>query len=280
MAANVDTAHRLAPARPGTLRLRIQSALVLAPAALVAVWLGGPFLSALTVLAGSLMGWEWTRLCGHGRVGSRGAAIIAVIIAAILCGAFGAPLLALALLGGGALLIGALGRHSGEPVLAVFGLLWIGLPCTALLWLAQDVAAGRTTVLWILAVVWATDIGAYAAGRVLGGPRLAPRLSPNKTWAGLIGGILCAAAAGTATALVLGLPVGPPLPLVSGFLAIVAQSGDLAESMAKRHFGVKDSSGLIPGHGGLLDRLDGMLTVIPAVAFLSLLGGGSVVTWR
>ena len=135
-------------------------------------------------------------------------------------------------------------------------------------------------LLWMLAVVWATDIGAYAAGRTLGGPRLAPRWSPRKTWAGLIGGIFCAALAGWAAARLLELPSALPLVLVSAGLAIIGQFGDLAELMAKRRFGVKDTSGLIPGHGGLLDRLDGLLAVIPAVALLTVIGGGSVLSWR
>jgi phosphatidate cytidylyltransferase len=160
------------------------------------------------------------------------------------------------------------------------GSLWVGFPCIILLWLVQSGSAGRGTLLWLFGVVWATDIGAYAAGRQLGGPLLAPRWSPRKTWAGLIGGILCAALAGWATARLLGAAAVLPLVMVSAGLAIVEQFGDLAESVAKRRFGVKDASSLIPGHGGLLDRLDGLLAVIPAVALLTLFGGGSVLTWR
>ena len=156
----------------------------------------------------------------------------------------------------------------------------MALPCIILLWLVQSGSASRGTLFWVFAVVWATDIGAYAAGRQMGGPLLAPRWSPRKTWAGLGGGIICAALAGWATAGVLGATPVLPLVLVSAGLAIVEQFGDLAESVAKRRFGVKDASSLIPGHGGLLDRLDGLLAVIPAVALLTLLGGGSVLTWR
>jgi phosphatidate cytidylyltransferase len=160
------------------------------------------------------------------------------------------------------------------------GCLWVALPCIILLWLAQSASAGRNTLLWVFAIVWATDIGAYAIGRLLGGPQLAPRWSPRKTWAGLLGGICCAALAGWATARALGAAPVLPLVLVSAGLAIVEQFGDLAESVAKRRFGVKDASSLIPGHGGLLDRLDGLLAVIPAVALLTWIGGGSVLTWR
>jgi phosphatidate cytidylyltransferase len=167
-----------------------------------------------------------------------------------------------------------------DPRWTAFGALWVALPCVCLLWLARDGLAGRPTLLWLLAVVWATDIGAYAAGRTFGGPRLAPRWSPNKTWTGLLGGIVCAALTGWATAAWLGISPAAPLAGVSAGLAIVEQFGDLAESVAKRRFGVKDSSGLIPGHGGLLDRLDGLLAVIPVVALLTLIGGRSLLAWR
>jgi phosphatidate cytidylyltransferase len=286
MVAIVDTAPPLGrgkaspPTKTGALRLRVLSAFVLAPLALAAVWFGSPFLPLMILGAGAVMGWEWARLCGRGRIGSRGVLIIATVVTGILVGTAGDVWFAVATAILGSLLVGVLGRGGKDPLLAALGILWIGLPCIALAWLAQDPVAGRSTVLWILAIVWATDIGAYIVGRTLGGPRLAPRMSPNKTWSGLLGGMLCATGAGVATALITGAPVLSPLPLLSGVLAIVAQSGDLAESVAKRHFGVKDSSGLIPGHGGLLDRLDGLLAVIPAVALLSLAGGSSVVTWR
>ncbi|HZS83713.1 MAG TPA: phosphatidate cytidylyltransferase [Stellaceae bacterium] len=262
------------------LRRRVLSALMLAPVALFAVWLGGPVLSAVTALAGALMAWEWARLCGRGRLGTRGIIAIVAIVAATAVATGGAPIAALGLILAATGLVVFLGSRSFETVIAAFGLVWIGIPCIALVWLSQDATAGRATVFWILAVVWATDIGAYGFGRTLGGPRLAPRASPNKTWSGLLGGILCASVAGTLAAVAFGAALSPMLPALSALLAIIAQSGDLAESMMKRHFGVKDSSNLIPGHGGLLDRLDGLLTVIPTVAFLSILAGGSMMTWR
>ena len=139
---------------------------------------------------------------------------------------------------------------------------------------------GTVVLLLVGMGVALSDVCAYVAGRVLRGPRLAPQWSPGKTWAGLIGGTGCAALAGWGTAGILGISAALPLVLASAGLAIVEQFGDLAESVAKRRFGVKDSSGLIPGHGGLLDRLDGLLAVIPAVALLSLIDDGGVLTWR
>jgi phosphatidate cytidylyltransferase len=181
--------------------------------------------------------------------------------------------------GGGRRGCGRRRRGRNHPGWLASGTLWIALPCVLLLWLAQRDGSGRATLLWILAVVWATDIGAYAFGSRIGGPRLAPRWSPGKTWAGLFGGMFCAALAGWAAARLIGAPAALPLVMLSAGLAIVDQFGDLAESVAKRRFGVKDSSDLIPGHGGLLDRLDGLLAVVPAVALLAALRGGNVLAW-
>lgn len=159
------------------------------------------------------------------------------------------------------------------------GLLYIVPPCLALLWLRSDPALGRETLFWLLALVWATDIGAYASGRLIGGPRLAPAISPKKTWAGLIGGACCAGATGAAAAALLGKGALLPLAALSAILAVVSQGGDLLESWVKRRFDTKDSSNLIPGHGGLLDRVDGLLAAAAAVALIDLVAGGKVLEW-
>lgn len=259
-----------------SLRLRVLSALVLAPLPLAAIWFGGPVLQILIAAAAVVMAWEWSRLCGGGF------ALIAVVAMSVAAAVAGGGLVGAAVAMLGALAIWGIEQHQpgGAPMWMAAGCLWVALPCIILLWLAQSETAGRATLLWVFAIVWATDIGAYAVGRFVGGPRLAPRWSPGKTWAGLVGGIVCAAIAGWVTACVLGLSPALPLVLVSAGLAVVEQFGDLAESVAKRRFGVKDASSLIPGHGGLLDRLDGLLAVIPAVALLTWIGGGSVLTWR
>jgi phosphatidate cytidylyltransferase len=299
MAATADTAHPLArdsaavqdgpgphdAGRAGAksaqaLRQRVLSALVLAPVGLAAAWLGPPLLSAVIAVAAGLMAWEWGRLCRASAPNLTG--IVGIVVASVIAAALGTPRIGLVIAGLGSIAAALASRGSGRAVLVACGILWIAVPSLAMIWLAldPDPDVGRNTVLWLLAVVWATDIGAYAAGRSFGGPRLAPRLSPNKTWSGLIGGVVCAAVVGGSVAFFINSTIVITILLLSGILAVVAQIGDLAESMAKRHFGVKDTSGLIPGHGGLLDRLDGMLAVIPAVALLSLFGGGSVLTWR
>ncbi|HUC71982.1 MAG TPA: phosphatidate cytidylyltransferase [Stellaceae bacterium] len=269
------------------MRPRIVSAVALAPLPVVAIWFDGPWLALLTGIAGAIMAWEWVRLC-HGALTDRFApgpaeiGLVAIVVAAVAIAALGAVRegIAVAFLGAGLVFWAARQRPDGKPAWAALGELWVALPCVCLLWLARDEDGGRATLLWMMAVVWATDIGAYAVGRGVGGPRLAPRWSPRKTWSGFAGGMLCAALVGGASALILGVSRVLPLVLVSAGLAVVAQFGDLAESLAKRRFGVKDTSGLIPGHGGLLDRLDGLLAVIPAVALMTQIGGRSVLTWQ
>lgn len=279
--------RELARVESSALRLRIVSALALAPLPVAAIWSGGTWLALLTASAGALMGWEWARLCRGSRLQNFASrvlelTIVGVVIAAVAISAVGASRLAViaAVLGAGLVFALARQRPGGEPAWTALGTLWVTLPCIAFLWLAHDRAGGRVLLLWLLAVVWATDVGAYAIGRSIGGPRLAPRWSPRKTWAGFAGGMASAALAGGITALALRLSPVLPLVLVSAGLAIIAQFGDLAESLAKRRFGVKDSSRLIPGHGGLLDRLDGLLAVIPAVALMTLIGGRSVLSWQ
>jgi phosphatidate cytidylyltransferase len=279
---NADTVRRLARADFGSLRPRVLSAVTLAPLPVAAIWFGSPWLPLLTALAGALMAWEWGRLCRRGRLGATGIVLVGVVLAAIATATLITPGLSIvfALVGAGIVFWLARGRPDLDPEWTAFGALWVALPCICLLWLARGGPNGRATLLWILAIVWATDIGAYVIGRTLGGPRLAPRWSPRKTWAGLAGGAVCAGLAGWATAAWLGISPALPLVFLSAGLAIVEQFGDLAESLAKRRFGVKDSSSLIPGHGGLLDRLDGLLTVIPVVALLTMIAGRSVVTWQ
>lgn len=277
--ADVTVATVPAPKDSG-LRVRLISALVLIPVALVEVLLGSPYFDALVVLAAALMTWEWARLCSGGRLTLSG--MVAVV-------AVGAAVLSVSLLSAGLALVGVLAAAAlvgvvaaatgGSPFWLALGTLYAGLPCVAVLWLRAEPAAGLETLLWLLALVWAIDSGAYAVGRRLGGPLLAPRVSPKKTWSGLGGGVAAAVAVGVAAGLLIEGASPVVLGLTSAGLALVEQAGDLGESALKRHFGAKDSSRLIPGHGGVLDRLDGLVTVILTVALVSAVAGGSMVTW-
>jgi len=140
--------------------------------------------------------------------------------------------------------------------------------------LRRDPALGFAATLFLFAVVWATDIAAYFAGRTLGGPKLWPAVSPKKTWSGAVGGTLGGVAAGVLAMKLVGLSVAPMLVLVACFLSVAAQAGDFLESAIKRHFGAKDAGSIIPGHGGVMDRLDGFLTAAAAAAMVGLIRGG------
>jgi phosphatidate cytidylyltransferase len=170
-------------------------------------------------------------------------------------------------------------REQGMPAVSLAaGVAYIGTACVSLLWLRADAISGLANVLLLLLLVWASDIGAYLVGRLVGGPRLAPVISPGKTWSGAAGGLMAAALVGGLAAL--GLEQGGlfwRIVLFATGLGIVAQAGDLAESAIKRRFGVKDSGWLIPGHGGLFDRLDAVLAVAPVAAALALAMGRGVV---
>ena len=158
------------------------------------------------------------------------------------------------------------------------GLLIIFCPAFAIYWIREMPGVGFETALWLALSVIITDISAYAVGRSIGGPKIWRRISPNKTFAGLVGGIAGSAGFGAVFASYLGQT--PELvALAGGVIAIVAQTGDFAESALKRHFDVKDSGCLIPGHGGILDRVDGQITVLPFAAALMFFSGESILLW-
>ena len=280
MAVNVAMAPAVAEGGSARWLPRALSALVLAPIALGAALLGSPYFAVLVGLGCAVLAWEWRRLLSGGRFGKVGWLLLAgteAVVAAAAAGHLGAAA-ALALVAAGAVYIAVLRKSVASAAWHALGVIYLAVPCMALLWLRQE--AGSAAVLWLFLVVWATDITAFAAGRGLGGPRLAPRLSPRKTWAGLLGGLLAASAVGALLAPALGLSSRFLLASLSALVSLVAQGGDLAESAVKRHFGVKDMSGLIPGHGGLFDRVDGLLAAAPAVALIDLLSPGSAFSWR
>jgi phosphatidate cytidylyltransferase len=172
-------------------------------------------------------------------------------------------------------------RELDHPALGLAaGILYIGLAGLALIELRHDTEAGRQNVLFLFLVVWASDIGAYAAGRTLGGPKLAPAISPSKTWSGAAGGLLASVVVGVAAAMAMAPGSVWRAALVAALLGLATQAGDLLESWIKRRYHRKDSSGLIPGHGGVLDRLDGLLAAAPVAALLSFQLGYGNVLWR
>ena len=166
-----------------------------------------------------------------------------------------------------------------QPLWLIIGAIYIALPCGALIWLRGTDDAGMVTVAWLLAVVWSADIGAFIAGRTLGGPKLAPRISPKKTWSGFIGGVTLAAAVAAGAALIWEGGDAITLALWGLVIAVASQICDLIESAAKRHFDVKDSSNLIPGHGGVLDRVDALILAAMALAALKLTLGRAALPW-
>jgi phosphatidate cytidylyltransferase len=162
----------------------------------------------------------------------------------------------------------------GRPVARGLGLVYVLGSLVALLWLRHQPEYGRETIVWIVACVWAADTGGYFVGRSVGGAKLAPRISPGKTWSGLLGAMCWAAVASAACGLIFGVGSTWDLALLGGVFGAVGQAGDLLESHAKRQAGLKDSGRLIPGHGGILDRVDALMAVLVVVALVRVAVGG------
>jgi phosphatidate cytidylyltransferase len=253
-------------ARTSDLGPRVASGIVMIAAALGTAWAGGQWFVAFWLAAGVAMHWEWQRLVGGERqtarfvvgAGAMAAAaastfntapeigVLAALVAAAICGALAGP---------------------AARWWAAAGVVYAAALVISVIFLRESVIGGFVAILWLFATVWGTDIMAYFGGRTIGGPKLWPRVSPSKTWSGFLTGVTCGALAGLAVA-----PTGSSILYVLILTAVAAalsQGGDLLESSIKRHFGVKDSSHLIPGHGGVMDRLDGF---IAAAVFAALVG--------
>ena len=249
---------------------RIVSAVLLLPPVLGALWAGGWWFTGFLILGGILMSREWASLTlGENKVFSiaLSALVVLLLVAAQLKGGENkitiAELLVFAIVGTVAIRFERFLKFGWFLV----GIAYVGMPMIALWWL-RTLDAGLI-VLWVFFIVWATDIGGYFFGKGIGGPKLAPKLSPKKTWAGLLGGMAFSIVVGLFLHMVFGLaPATLTIIMASGLMAAWAQVGDLVESGIKRHFDVKDSGELIPGHGGILDRVDGLVFVAPAMAML------------
>lgn len=261
-------APRLVDPAGSGLKTRVLTALALGPLTLVVVYLGNPYVEIELAVLAAAMAWEWARMCNGGRFGADGWVSVAAVIAAMIAATLLRFDLALYILAIGAIVVGITAAVSGNRAVpyAVAAPIAIGLACVALGWIRSAPQVGLSAFLWLLLAVWSTDIGAYFVGRRIGGPRLAPRISPKKTWAGLVGGAVCAALLGVLWGFIPGASDGWILGGLGAIAALTAQCGDLAVSLVKRRFGAKDASGLVPGHGGVLDRFDGFLLSSPLLA--------------
>jgi len=254
------------------LRKRIASGVVMAALAIGAVMLGGwPF--ALFWAAAALgVFWEWSTIVMGGAAAVRAAGAAALIIAALAAGA-GQLYAAVLVLAAGAAGVAGVCAPS-RRVWGAAGIAYAGAVLIAPVALRRDPESGLVAILFLFAIVWATDILGYFIGRAIGGAKLAPHVSPKKTWSGACGGTLGALAAGVAIVYIAGNAAPVPAACIALVLSIVSQAGDLFESAVKRRFGVKDASHVIPGHGGLMDRLDGFIAAASVAALIGLMRGG------
>ena len=249
---------------------RLLSGLALAAVSLAALWFGHWPFGILVAATAVVASWEWGRMV-RGTAFDSMFVLQATTIALATLGStagYGVPATLVLVVGAVVLLVLRLGRRD---LLTGLGVLIIGLPAVCLALLRRDAVLGLESVLFVFAVVWATDIGGYVFGRTLGGPKLLPSISPGKTWAGAIGGLVLAAAVGVGAAWLAGSGDVLAMLLSAVMLSLAAEMGDLAESAMKRRFGLKDASQLIPGHGGVLDRIDGLMAAAVVATLFAML---------
>lgn len=262
-----ETERRAARGLSENLRSRLLWGSVLAAIALALAY-AGPIPFALLVLVVALfVSWEWGRMVRGSSTDVAFFVQAIAVTAAVALTTVGDAALAVAVIVTAAIILIPLVFGRGAR-LSALGAFYVGLPSISLVWLRQDDPNGLVAVLLIFAVVWSSDVAAYIAGRTIGGPKLWPRVSPNKTWSGLLGGAAACVVAGAIFAQLTDTSSLRMMLLALG-LGLVAQIGDLAESALKRLFGFKDASGLIPGHGGFMDRMDSIVAVAVAAAVIA-----------
>jgi phosphatidate cytidylyltransferase len=251
--------------------MRVAAALVLAPLTIAIAWIGGWPWACIVIAAAALLYFEWLMIVGASGNRFAVAAGIAALAIAGVCLMTRSTDLAFGILVVGVAIAAALAR--GQRGWVAGGLVYAAVALIASIIVRRDADFGFVALMFVLLIVWVTDIGGYFAGRGIGGPKLWPRVSPKKTWAGAIGGLVLSLVIAAAFAW-LGYGRMLPLLLLGSVLSIVSQFGDLFESAVKRRFDVKDSSHIIPGHGGLLDRLDGFVAAIVFAALIGFMRGG------
>lgn len=245
----------------------------MAPIAIAAAYFGGWAFAVFWAAASIAIVWEWQSLVlrdNHRRAFVIGAL---TMVFAALSVELRHPIWAMTIIAVGALVVGGT-ASAGWRLWSGAGLVYAGVIAVAPAVVRGHAELGFVAILFLFAIVWGTDIVAYFVGRSVGGPKLWPAVSPNKTWSGGIGGCVAAVVCGMAVTSFAGLALSPALAAVCVVLSVCAQGGDLFESAVKRHFGAKDAGHLIPGHGGVMDRLDGFLTASAAAALIGLVRGG------
>jgi phosphatidate cytidylyltransferase len=268
--------HNAAPAAAGpnsrNLLIRVAAALVLVPFTIAVVYAGGWYWTAAVTALAVIVFIEWLMVIGAaGNVPLlvTGAAMLAISTPFLVLRNINITLVVLAL---GVVAVAF--RASASRSWAIAGFLYVAVPMVSSILVGLDDSKGSVALFFIFSVVWCTDIGGYFAGRAIGGAKLWPRVSPKKTWAGAIGGFIASliVAAGFVLS---GVGKIGPLLMIAAALSVASQLGDLFESAVKRRFGVKDSSQIIPGHGGLMDRLDSFIAAAVLAAILGILRGGA-----
>jgi phosphatidate cytidylyltransferase len=252
--------------------LRVASAAVLAPLAIGAAWSGDWLFTIFWGLAAIAVWWEWIGLVEpSGRNVLLATGVCALVLQGILfeTGNLSIAIMIVAL----GVLAGIVTAGKRAPVVAV-GVVYASALLLATAIVRSDVKYGFAAIVFLYAIVWGTDIGGFFAGRAFGGPKLAPAISPKKTWSGAIGGTVVAVAAAVAIAAIFSIRNPVMIGIVALVLSVASQGGDLFESWLKRRFEAKDASGLIPGHGGVMDRLDGFIFAVVVAAAIGVVRGG------
>lgn len=254
----------MAKSKTSSIIKRIITALILIPITIGVLYAGFPYVQIMAIIFGGMLAWEWSNM-----VPNKGTGVYAIAYALSMATAiFSASPLAIAIVViGSAVLVWLKAKKEKRRNLLTLGVLYISIGIGSLVWLYAQV--GFLDTMWFLLMVWGVDTGGYLVGSTVKGPKLAPKISPNKTWSGLLGGVLLSVLVSIAYSYAFTAHTHVVFyAILGGVIAVIAQIGDLIESYIKRSLGIKDSSNLIPGHGGAFDRIDGVIFAAPLVFLL------------